>query len=504
MSSQQETTLSLSSNGSYQHRQHEEDQPHSSFTNFQILGKSFQHLDHLSLLQQPIRQVSIGFGHVMILCENGKLYCFGRNDCGQLNLSIESNPSNSNIYGDTLDIMKLRHCLGPTTTTRVRVENNTGNNTGNNNDNTLPSLSIRSVHCGALHTMILCENNIIYACGSNSNGQISMPAQVALACGSEIEKFTRVDLSSCPLLQMPFSSMNATTTPMNRIKKLHCRFSHSGILSENGELYCCGRNYDLELGIPKEDKVLKFTQVLNIPKMKHFDFAWKYMVAISVDNVIYSSKYGILKTVRDENGNEFFCRYEKSTPNSFGDIIKLECGNEHTMFLNSRHELYGFGYSVDGQIGVNSVVKEVIRIALNQLKYDVIHDFTCAYNQSCIITKKGYLYVSGLWDFTGLSANHDDEDPEANQVILNYQKQKPPVNVFQFTKLPIPKKRFNSISMGNEIAFLFHRYDNEYEYEKQLKSKLFYQLKHYNSITNHSNSEEHPHSLFDIVMITHV
>lgn len=247
---------------------HPNDESPSSF-NIQILGKSFQNIEHLSLLQQPLRQVSIGFGHVIILCENGKLLCFGRNDCGQCNRRVESLPplslNNSSIYGDTLDILQVTPLFDSLSSTEHQSEA-----MENTKQMLHHTMSVRSVHCGALHTMILCENNLIFACGSNSNGQLSIPSQVAQACGTEIEKFTRVDLSSCPLLlSSPLDSVTSST--MNRIKTLHCRFSHSGILSENGELYCCGRYVSAVRGFV-ESLILKYCGTLIMLKFLNDKF----------------------------------------------------------------------------------------------------------------------------------------------------------------------------------------------------------------------------------------
>lgn len=186
--------------------------------NFTIInGKSKPTIQQIHLIShQLISQVSIGFGHVFILCKSGQLYGFGRNDCNQLGLNA--------LTEDDVNIVTQIPCQD------FQSE-------------------ILSVHCGALHSMIITHDYKVYSCGSNTLGQCSLNNST-----SEIKKFTKCDTSLINKYIQEQSMLNGSGTSSshsggsnrnelskNEFKNLHCRFAHCGILLNDGTLFFCGR-----------------------------------------------------------------------------------------------------------------------------------------------------------------------------------------------------------------------------------------------------------------------
>ena len=77
---------------------------------------------------------------------------------------------------------------------------------------------------GGDHTFLLTEDNILYACGMNTYGQLGV--------GDNINKsqFTQVNWFQ------------------GTIKQISCGKEHSFILTDNNEIYSCGRNIEGQLG----------------------------------------------------------------------------------------------------------------------------------------------------------------------------------------------------------------------------------------------------------------
>ena len=76
----------------------------------------------------------------------------------------------------------------------------------------------KSISCGYYHTMIITENDLIYACGSNSDGQIGIESEP-----DEYNKFSRV------------------TAEEKYFANVECGGYYSMILTENGDLYAWGK-----------------------------------------------------------------------------------------------------------------------------------------------------------------------------------------------------------------------------------------------------------------------
>ena len=370
-----------------------------------VRGSRADDIENIDLLGQPMKSITSGFGHVLILSENEKLFSFGRNDCGQLGFESE-NP-------DEVDVLKI---------TPIPWSN-----------------SIKSIHCGSLHSMILSDDNCLFSCGSNAFGQCSQPT----LSGPIIAQFTLIEIDEIV---------------RNKIATIICKFAHSGFVTSDRELYCCGRNHDLEIGIQNSDNVNKFTKVPNIPPVKLVDFAWKYTVIVTMENEIYSSKHGILRT--ECTLNPCIGKYCGWNPSINGEIVKLQCGNEHTILLTQNMELFGFGYSPNGEIGVSqsSIIKEVVRIGGSIL--DRVCNFVTSYNQLIVFTTGGTIYVSGLNTRGQLNFSLNN----------NMIDSKDPVE----TLTPVSQSRyFNSACIGNQFTILYHRTEGQFKIEKLFKQQLF-------------------------------
>ena len=87
----------------------------------------------------PIKQIICGGYHTFTICENNKIYCWGRNYEGQLGLGDQKETCNP---------------------VEMKIEGN--------------SSPIKQIICGKDHTFTICENNKIYCWGENGYGQLGL------------------------------------------------------------------------------------------------------------------------------------------------------------------------------------------------------------------------------------------------------------------------------------------------------------------------------------------
>jgi len=118
-----------------------------------------------------------------MLCADGSLFSCGRNDCGQLG------------HGDTIDKkipQSVMNC----------------------------SRNISSISCGQFHTVAATTAGVVYVCGKNDYGQLSLES------ANNVKTFTKA----------PFSS------EIENIVQVCCGYYHTLVLSSTGIIAGFGRN----------------------------------------------------------------------------------------------------------------------------------------------------------------------------------------------------------------------------------------------------------------------
>ncbi len=158
-----------------------------------------------------VKDISCGYYHNLALMNNGDVYAWGRNNCGQIGIGIGVEMQSTPIK---LELSKYS--------------------------------SIKQIACGFHHSLALTENGEVLAWGENQFGQLGIGSY---------------DNTYNPVL------VKFTNLENSQIKKISCSADCSYFLNKDGRMYTCGRNDFGQLGIQNQ-KNKKFPVLINCP----FDF----------------------------------------------------------------------------------------------------------------------------------------------------------------------------------------------------------------------------------------
>ena len=233
-----------------------------------------------------IKSVYGGYYHTFILKNDGTLWGCGKNDYGQLGLGDTSNRIFFTQITTNADDIKSVHCGNEYTVilkndgTLWGCGRNYYSELGLGDDTyrktftqiTTNTDNIKSVYsCGA-HITILKNDNTLWGCGNNANGQLG------LGDSSGRNKFTKIT---------------------DDVKSAYGGYNHTLILKNNGTLWGSGNNGDGELGLGNTNGRTIFTQVtVNADNIKCF--ANDYPNTPSTIK-IYDSKIGYTETLETNN-----------------------------------------------------------------------------------------------------------------------------------------------------------------------------------------------------------
>jgi alpha-tubulin suppressor-like RCC1 family protein len=306
---------------------------------------------------------------IIISNENNELFVCGSNFYGQFGLGHTKNTekkyvkleenfgSIKNIYGNDRYFI----ILNDNNEIFVCGENRDGQlGLGDNNDRSkFEKLEhnfgmIKNIHCGFYHSVILTEDNRLFVCGKNIFGQLGL----GLGLGSEIGHWW---------MKGDYKSRNKYVELKHNlgiVKTICCDGDCNMILNENNELFVCGCNNDnifgLESGERFIDKYLKLDFDFGI--IKKIGCCRTHSMVLNENNELFvcgSNYYGQLGLGDNIDRN----RYTKVIFN-FGNIIDLVCIDKKSILLNDKNELFvcgdnGFGYLCLDEYEYRSVNKYV-------------------------------------------------------------------------------------------------------------------------------------------------
>ena len=318
--------------------------------------------------------------HTVILKNDGTLWGCGYNGQGQLGLGDTTDRTTLTQITANVDGIKSVYCGGYHTF--ILKNDNTLWGCGRNNQGQLGlgdtinrttftkiTDNIKSVYCGCDHTFILKNDNTLWTCGWNGFGQLGL--------GDTNDRliFTKI------------------TTNINDIKIVYCGNHCNFILKNDGTLFGCGWNKYGQLGLGDTTDRTTFTQITtNVDDIKSIYYGSYHTFILKNNNTLWGcgrNGYGQLG-LGDTIDRSIFTIIGINT----NDIKSIYCGNEYTVILKNNGTLWGCGRNEYGQLGLGNTddISTFIQIVANTNNIKSIY---CGQYHTLILKNDGTLWGCG-------------------------------------------------------------------------------------------------------------
>jgi alpha-tubulin suppressor-like RCC1 family protein len=291
-----------------------------------------------------------------------------------------------------------------------------------------------SIEGGVAHTVLLTNEGKVYTCGENILG------------GSE--NITTPELIS--------TNIAGTSTPFDTLKisAIACGESYIIFLTNEGKVYSCGKNEYGQLGLGNTTQQTMPQQISSLNSFKISAIAcgyWHTIFLTNEGNVYscgenYDGQLGIGNTTQQTTPQPI------SSLNSF-KISAIVCGYFHSMFLTNEGKVYSCGWNFYGQLGTGDTTTQSVPqllLTLNSLKISAI---ACGDSHSIFLTNKGKVYSCGYNKNGQLgSTTNIEEDltptPNPTLITTNIDGTSTPFNTLTISAIACG--RYHTIFLTND------------------------------------------------------
>ena len=275
----------------------------------------------------------------------------------------------------------------------------------------LKNIIVKKIYSGWEYNIIISNTNELYSFGNNNMFQCGIPFS------QEYQKDNK-------MVKNP-QNISAIHGNIKGISAA-CGNEHTLILDENNNVYSFGNNEDGVLGV--ENNNLKSYNFIKVDfgqyngKIKDIAAGTVHNIALTDDGKIFSwgsaqgGQLGLSEKYLSQKNLKNFCI---STPtlvsiySNIGEqtkITKISCGEAHTIVLNSKKEVYSWGFGSNGQLGLGfcedsfeigtglSKSRIFTPKKIQTLQNKKISDIQCGKTFSMFIDSSGGLYSCGVND----------------------------------------------------------------------------------------------------------
>ena len=238
--------------------------------------------------------------------------------------------------------------------------------------------NIKSAYCGQAHTLILKNDNTLWGCGYNGEGELGLGdttnryifTQItndvkSVYCGGDSNTLILKNdgtLWGCGDNEYGQLGLGDTknrtiftqiTTNADNVKSIYCGNGHTIILKNDGTLWGCGTNGSSQLGLGDTKSRTIFTQITtNTDDIKSIYCGASHTIILKNNGTLWAcgnNQYGQLG-LGDATNRKTFTLIGINTNN----IKSVYCGNSYTLILKNDSTLWGCGANSNGQLGLGN------------------------------------------------------------------------------------------------------------------------------------------------------
>ncbi|KAL9652247.1 hypothetical protein ABK040_011907 [Willaertia magna] len=309
---------------------------------------------------------------------------------------------------------------------------------------------IQHVACGDKFTILTttkdhCEFPQLYVIGDNDYGQLSLghfhnaTSWTNVTIGIKVKQLICGDYHTIALSQdgevfscgrsdkYQLGLTNQSPHPLAEFKKLKlnekikliaCGTNHSIFVTENNEIFGCGDNSYFQLGSKKKD-VFKKPEKLKLDFVKGKGIKG---VSCGYQHTIYLTEEGNIFCF----GNNTFGQLNINLVglNKAGEgqtISKIECGSYHTICCTDKGQVWGCGKNRNGELGIDNDGSNVDVVTKIKLENNVkIENVVVGNHHSVMVASDNRLFSCGKNTGGQLGLGHLEKVYKVNELKLPF------------------------------------------------------------------------------------
>ncbi|MFA6867165.1 MAG: hypothetical protein WCR54_06570, partial [Clostridia bacterium] len=371
-----------------------------------------------SLTPQHIKMSGINFIEIacgedfsLALSDNGKLYSWGHNNCGQLGdgTFIDKHLPTEITYTEPF----IKICCGTDHSMAISESGKLyvwGSNSSEKlgieeiSDYNKPQLlkidmTVKEIACGTSHSMAITMDGDIYAWGDNSYGQLG---------DSNIASLSTYIPQKINLIGKKFS-------------KISCGNYHSLALSDSGEVYAWGKNDLGQIGNGStENGILENVSTPFQIDIINVDF--NLITCGSSNSFAVSANGDLYAWGKNDIGQSGDCTLSNNlTPKQITAVVEISyiaAGANYTVVIDSNNNLYTWGNNADGKLGNGNTVNSLLPLLIKVEMDGMFNKIACGNNHSMALSDAGYLYTWGANNYGQLGNGYIVDALEPQRIIV--------------------------------------------------------------------------------------
>lgn len=308
------------------------------------------------LANVKIRQVAAGFWHSVALAEDGSVYSWGRNTCGEVgngSTQVQKTPTKLTGFG---------------------------------------SDKIVQIAAGACYSLALSENGTVYSWGENGSG--------ALGDGTLTDRPSPVKVQGLD---------NVTVT------QISSQFDHSLAVSNDGKVFAWGMNADGQLGDDTRDSRSTPVRVkgLDDVTITRVSAGGSHSVALAQDGTVYSWGENDQGAVGDGTLTD---RLSATRVPGF-QASAVTAGMQHSVAIGTDNRVYSWGTNDMGQLGDGTTTSRNKPAKVPELASQTASKISAGGGHTLAIMGSGEVYA---WGDNGLAQLGTGNRVTSTKPLKNY------------------------------------------------------------------------------------